>query len=191
MTPLVDSAVTLVNPTPPTPYFLSNTILKDAVIYAHPAIPLYKVTSDSKQIRISDGSTPGRTIAVLRRRELLPNTVSFTQRDGRSQISVQKWLRKTKLPGEFTGYILQTRYGPYVWKSVSRHRQKVYANHDPNTPIASFYLHQTLSHGTPAFFLDSGAEPLRDDLVVAYLIQRHRIMMEDKALKLFAGLPTN
>ncbi|KIJ05313.1 hypothetical protein PAXINDRAFT_122318 [Paxillus involutus ATCC 200175] len=187
----MDSSVTLVNPVPPTPYFLSNTTLKDAVIYAHPAIPLYKVTSDSKQIRISDGSTSGRTIAVLHRRELLPNTVSFTERKGRSQFSVQKWLRKTKLPGGFSGYIMQTSFGPYIWKSVSRHRQKVYANHDPNTHIASFYLHQTLSHGTPAFVLESGAEPLRDDLVVAYLIQRHRIMMEDRALNLFAGLPTN
>ncbi|KIJ63422.1 hypothetical protein HYDPIDRAFT_29666 [Hydnomerulius pinastri MD-312] len=186
----MDSTLTLVNPAPPTPYFLSNTDLKDAVIYAHPAVPLYKITSDSKQIQISDGCTPGRVIAVLQRRDLLSNTVSFPERNGGSHISVQKWLRKTRMPDGSVACIMETDYGPYIWKMISRHRQKVYADYDQDRSIASCYLHERLSHGKPAFVLDSQMEPLRDDFVVAYLIQRHRVMMEDKALNLFVGLPT-
>ncbi|KAF9228891.1 hypothetical protein BS17DRAFT_214362 [Gyrodon lividus] len=184
----MDSSATLVNPAPPTPYFLSNTDLKNAVIYAHPTVPLYKITSNSKQIQISDGCTPGHIIAVLHRRDLLPNTVSFPERNVGAQVSIQKWLRKTKLPGGSIAFIMETSHGSHVWKSVSRHCQKVYADYDPENSLACFYLHETLSHGMPAFILESGAEPLRDDLVVAYLIQRHRVMMEDKALNLFLGL---
>lgn len=39
----------------------------------------------------------------------------------------------------------------------------------------------------PAFIVQPDGEPLRDDIVVAYCVQRHRIMMESKALDLLVG----
>ncbi|KAF9233800.1 hypothetical protein BU15DRAFT_79780 [Melanogaster broomeanus] len=185
----MDSLVTLVNPASQTPYFLSNTRLKDAVIYARPDVPLYKVTSDSKQIQISDGCTPGRVIAVLHRRELLPDTVSFPGRIGGTRISVQKWLRRTKLPDGSSAYVMETSYGRYIWKVVSGHHHEIFPDYDPDGVIASVHLHQTLSPAQPALVLHSRAEPLRDDLVVAYLIQMNKVMTEDRALNLFAGFP--
>jgi len=105
---------------------------------------------------------------------------------------------------------MQTDYGPYVWKIVSRHRQKVsspspsvkfgcspiaptsqvYAQYDLTRAVASCSLHPTLSDGRPAFLLEYDAEPLRDDVVVAYLLQRQRVMSEDRAIELFVGTPS-
>lgn len=100
----MDSELTLVNLAPPTSYFLSSTDLKDAVIYAHPGVPLYRVTSDAKHIKIYDGTTPNRVIAVLHRRDLLPDTISFPPQHANSSantntghVSVQRWLKRSKL----------------------------------------------------------------------------------------------
>ncbi|OAX39453.1 hypothetical protein K503DRAFT_799641 [Rhizopogon vinicolor AM-OR11-026] len=188
----MDSATTLVNPGPPTYYFLTSTNLANTTIYTRPDIPLYTITdtSDGKLTKINDQRTPGRTIATFHQREILPNTVSFPERNGGAPISVQKWLRRSKLADGTTGFVMETDYGPYVWKIVSRHRQKVYAQCDLTRPIASCSLHPTLSNGRPAFSLEYDAEPLREDIVVAYLLQRQRVMSEDKAIELFVGSPS-
>lgn len=99
--PTMDSELTLVNPSPPTPYFLSSMDLKDTVIYARPSEPLYKITSTTRHISICDGAVPGRTIAVLHRRELLSDTISFPHRGrkgGRAvaNVSIQRWLKRCK-----------------------------------------------------------------------------------------------
>ncbi|KAH7890158.1 hypothetical protein F5I97DRAFT_1850553 [Phlebopus sp. FC_14] len=183
--PPMDSEITLVNPGPPTPYFLSSSDLRDAVIYAQPAIPLYRITSDSKYIRINDGLAPGRIIAILHRRELLPNTVSFPGRGKGTPLNLQKWLRKTKSSHGGISYVMNTEYGTCIWKVVSAHHQKVFADYDTEKPLASCCLHQNLPQGKPAFILENIAEPLRDEIVVGYLVQRHRVMMEDVAIDLF------
>jgi hypothetical protein len=94
----MDSAATLVNFAPPTYYFMTSTTLVNSTIYSRPDIPLYTITSDGKQTKISDHRTPGRIIATFHQREILPNTISFPERNGGAPISVQKWLRKSKLP---------------------------------------------------------------------------------------------
>lgn len=103
----MDSDLTLVNVAPPTSYFLSSTDLKDAVIYAHPGVPLYRITSDARHIKICDATTPdNRVIALLHRRDLLSDTISFPQRHGNSDtgtgtgshVSVQRWLKRSRLP---------------------------------------------------------------------------------------------
>ncbi|KAG0701078.1 hypothetical protein DFH29DRAFT_928974 [Suillus ampliporus] len=185
----MDSATTLVNPAPPTPYFMTSTNLKNATIYAHPAVPLYTITSDGRQTVINDRRTPGRIVAIFHRREILPNTVSFPGRNGGAPISVQKWLRKTKLADGTTAFVMGTDYGPYVWKIISSHRQKVYAQCDLDRPIASCSLQATLSNGKPAFLLEYDAEPLREDILVAYLLQRQRVMSEDRLIDVFVGSP--
>jgi len=93
----MDSAATLVNPAPPTYYFLTSTNLANTTIFAHPDTPLYTITSEGKQTKINDCHTPGRTIATFHERDLLPNTVSFPRQNDGAPISVQKWLRKSKL----------------------------------------------------------------------------------------------
>ncbi|KAF8552985.1 hypothetical protein OG21DRAFT_1485762 [Imleria badia] len=222
------SELTLVNLAPPTAYFLSSADLKDAVIYANPGLPLYRITSDARHIKIYDGTTPSRIIAILHRRDLFPDTISFPQRHsnsgtgtGTGHVSVQRWLKRSKLPDGTPTFTIDTEYGPYVWKSTSRYRQKVrlaslalsvadisptlspyfipvgvdvdvvlrqvFAQYDLENPIASCYLHPSLAPSKPALILQSSGEPLRDDIIVAYLVQRHRVTMENKALDLFVG----
>jgi hypothetical protein len=93
----MDSTATLVNPAPPTSYFLTSTNTKNATIYARPGIPLYTITNDGKQTIVNDHRTPGRIVAIFHQREFLPDTISFPERNGSAPINVQKWLRKTKL----------------------------------------------------------------------------------------------
>lgn len=185
----MDSAATLVNPTPPTPYFMTSTNLKNATFYAQPGIPLYTITNDGKQTIVNDRRTPGRIVAIFHQREFLPNTISFPERNGSAPISVQKWLRKTKLADGTIAFVMGTDYGPYAWKMISSHRQKVYAQCDLDRPIASCSFHTTVSNGKPAFLLEYDAEPLREDILVAYLLQRQRVMSEDRLIDVFVGSP--
>lgn len=185
----MDSAATLVNPAPPTSYFLTSTNTKNATIYARPGIPLYTITNDGKQTIVNDHRTPGRIVAIFHQREFLPDTISFPERNGSAPIKVQKWLRKTKLADGTTAFVMGTDYGPYVWKMVSSHRQKVYAQYDLDRPIASCSFHTTPSNGKPAFLLEYDAEPLREDIMVAYLLQRQRVMSEDRLIDVFVGSP--
>lgn len=95
----MDSQITLVDSGPPTLYFLSSSDLTDAVIYAHPSDPLYRVRSEAGQTKIIDGHHPSRVLAIIQHRELRPDTISFPalHRPGVA-INTQKWLKKTKLP---------------------------------------------------------------------------------------------
>ena len=98
----MDSDLTLVNAAPPTSYFLSSADLEDAVIYAHPGVPLYRVTSDARHVTIYDSTD--RVIAVLHRRDLFSDTISFPQRHSDNgtgvgtHVSIQRWLRRSRLP---------------------------------------------------------------------------------------------
>lgn len=65
---------------------------------------------------------------------------------------------------------------------------QVFANYDLENPIASCFLYQSLPTEKPAFILEFAGEPFRDDVVVSYIVQRHRLRMEDKAVDLFVGL---
>lgn len=64
---------------------------------------------------------------------------------------------------------------------------QVFAEYDLENPVASCYLHPSLSPRKPAFILQSEGESLRDDIAVAYLVQQHRITLESNALDLFVG----
>ena len=98
----MDSELTLVNPSPPIAYFLSSTDLKDTVIFAEPSVPLYRITSDSRQVKIYDSSTPARIIALMHHRDILSDTITFPHRRGKrgmgtmTNVSVQRWLKRTK-----------------------------------------------------------------------------------------------
>jgi hypothetical protein len=67
--------------------------------------------------------------------------------------------------------------------------QQVYAQYDLDRPIASCSFHTTPSSGKPAFLLEYDAEPLREDILVAYLLQRQRVMSEDRLIDVFVGSP--
>ncbi|KAG2140913.1 uncharacterized protein EDB93DRAFT_1252697 [Suillus bovinus] len=182
----MDSTATLVNPALPTPYFITSTNPKNETFYAHPGIPLYTINDDGKQTMIRDRRTPGRIVAIFHQREILPNTISFPERHGNAPINVQKWLRKTKLADGTTAFVMGTDYGPYVWKMISSHHQKA-SSLLHKSAFPHHCLRPTVSDGKPAFLLEYDAEPLREDILVAYLLQRQRVMSEDRLIDVFTS----
>ncbi|KAH7911528.1 hypothetical protein BJ138DRAFT_1150411 [Hygrophoropsis aurantiaca] len=182
----MESTATLVNIAPPTQYFFNSPEIKDAILFAHHSQPLYFVNSDLKRMEIKEASS-GRVIAVWNHRELLPDTVSFPHRNEGRPINVQRWLRKIQLPDGCTGYIMDTEWGPYTWKVVGRYRYKLFTDSDADRVLATVSHKPKESSNYRALVLESIAEPVRDDIVVAYLIQRQRLLLEDKALNLSVG----
>lgn len=64
---------------------------------------------------------------------------------------------------------------------------QIFPDNDLEKPVAACYL----NHGSaqPILALDYVAEPLRDDIVVAYFIQRRKFAMGDLALDVMVGGP--
>ncbi|KAH7919500.1 hypothetical protein BV22DRAFT_1022894 [Leucogyrophana mollusca] len=182
----MESTATLVNIAPPTQYFFSTPDIKDAILFAHHSHPLYFVTSDLKHMEIKDAQS-GRIIAVWSRRELLPDTVTFPHRNEGHPVNVNKWLKKIQLPDGLHGYIMDTDWGPYTWKVISRYRYKLFTDSDADRVLATVSHKPKPSSNYRALILESIAEPVRDDIVVAYLIQRQRLILEDKAMDLCVG----
>lgn len=60
-------------------------------------------------------------------------------------------------------------------------------DNDLETPVAACYLNH--SHAQPILAIEYVAEPLRDDIVIAYLIQRRRLVMEELAFDVIVGRP--
>ncbi|KAH7924061.1 hypothetical protein BV22DRAFT_1014015 [Leucogyrophana mollusca] len=181
----MDSALTLVNVAPPTPYFLSSAQIRDTIIFSHHSHPLYFVTSDTKHMEIRNADS-GRIIAVWNHRDFLPDIVAFPHRNGGLPVNVNKWLRKTKLQDGTSALIMDTEWGPYVWKMVSRYRHKV-SQESLSSSWVSSSLEPKSSSNYRALILESIAEPIRDDVVVAYLIHRLRLLLEDQAIDLCVG----
>ncbi|KAH7905694.1 hypothetical protein BJ138DRAFT_1017377 [Hygrophoropsis aurantiaca] len=182
----MDSTTTLVNIAPPTEYFISGPTLKDAIVYDHHSRPLYFVTSDLKHMVIKSAES-GRTIAVWNRRDLLLDTVAFSCRNGGLPIHVSKWMKKTKLRDGTPAFVMDTEWGPYVWKIISSHRHKLYTDFDATKSVASVTMEPKSSSSYRALVIESMAEPIRDDIIVSYLIQRQRLLVEEKAIDLYMG----
>ncbi|KAL4075277.1 hypothetical protein V8B97DRAFT_2022274 [Scleroderma yunnanense] len=135
---------------------------------------------------IVDGHHPSRVIAIIHHKELRPDTIFFPTLDGTGTVtSTQKWLKKTKLPDGTVVRVMDTKLGSYVWKADSRSRLRIFSGHDLENPVAACYLNH--SCGKPILALEYVAEPLRDDIVVAYLIHRRKMVMEDLALDVIVG----
>lgn len=98
----MDSQKTLVDPsTSSSPKFLvfwSNK-LKDTKVSlsTSPQIPAYVIKTDKGDYKteIRDARTQ-RLVAGIRRKEFLPDTITFDKDGGKVEMRVSKWLSKTK-----------------------------------------------------------------------------------------------
>ncbi|KAI6012038.1 hypothetical protein EDC04DRAFT_2762105 [Pisolithus marmoratus] len=183
----MDSTITLVNPGPPTSYFLDTTDPKNIVVYAHPCDPLYQIETEAGQIKIIDAHHPSRVLAIIHQKGLRPDTLSFPVRGENSVVNAQKWLKKTKLPDGTMVRAMDTESGSYIWKVHSSLCQKIYQYADLESAVACCYWHH--SSGKPSLVLEYGAESLRDDIIIGYFVQRHKITMEEKAIDVLVGGP--
>lgn len=64
-----------------------------------PALPLYSVVTDKKSDKRTDiiDVRADRLLARIERRDILPDTITFPDRNDGSTINLSKWLQKSKL----------------------------------------------------------------------------------------------
>jgi hypothetical protein len=64
-----------------------------------PAHPLYSVVTDAKSDKHTEifDAHANRLLAQIDRRDILPDTVTFPDRNDGSSINLSKWLQKSKL----------------------------------------------------------------------------------------------
>ena len=103
---MMDSQLTLLNPSPPPSLVFSNSSVKNTSIYlsTEPKTPLYHITSDNHDydLHIQDARTQC-IIATVQRKDILPDLIIFPGlREGKSsmKVRVSKWMRKGKLAGD-------------------------------------------------------------------------------------------
>ncbi|KAH7917820.1 hypothetical protein BV22DRAFT_1100827 [Leucogyrophana mollusca] len=183
----MDSTLTLVNPTSPTQYYFSASSLKNTSIFVKPSRPVYTVTTAlkaDKRTELKDART-GRTIAIWERREFLPDTIAFPDRDNGSTAHVNKWLDKTKLSDGYPVHVMQTAHGSLVWKSNAEYRLGLYPNDNLDQPLAYYQLN--IPGENPALVIESAGEQIRDDIIASFLILEQRLRMLDKNINVGGG----
>ncbi|KIJ10824.1 hypothetical protein PAXINDRAFT_172043 [Paxillus involutus ATCC 200175] len=183
----MDSTLTLVNPIPATQYYFSANSMKNTTVFVHQSRPLYNVSTElksDKQTRVSDAHT-GRLIALVERREIFSDTVTFPNQNGGQALSIHKWLQKSKLADGYTVHLMQTSHRQYIWKSDSRHRLGLYKESDQTQPIA--YLQPVSATQNFALVLESSAEAFRDDVLVAFLILEQRLRISERNVNVGGG----
>jgi len=62
---------------------------------------------------------------------------------------------------------------------------QIFPDNDLENPVAACYL--SYNNAQPILALEYVAEPLRDDIVVAYFIQKRKFTMGDLALDVMVG----
>jgi len=88
------------NPPTPISYNFSVNDMKNTKIFNNqPAQPLYSVVTDAKSDKRTDifDARANRVLAHIDRRDILPDTITFPDRNGGSSINLNKWLQKSKL----------------------------------------------------------------------------------------------
>ncbi|EIW83814.1 hypothetical protein CONPUDRAFT_135515 [Coniophora puteana RWD-64-598 SS2] len=136
---------------------------------------VYTVRTDTKtgkRTELCNGQ--GNVIAVWTRRDILPDTISWPQREGMPSMTVNKWLWKTQLPDKAQVHAVESPHGKLVWRTeTTGHRHAVYLSPRLSRPIA--YFTPKTEATSLALVLDSSAEPTRDDIVLSALILEHRL----------------
>ncbi|KAH7905303.1 hypothetical protein BJ138DRAFT_1165041 [Hygrophoropsis aurantiaca] len=193
----MDSTLTLVNPSPPTQYTFSTNNIKNAVIFARPfpspgqaqrAQNVYTVSTElksDKRTELTDTAS-GRLVAVWERRDILPDTVTFPDRDNGSTTSVSKWLSKGKLPDGMPVHVMQTAYGPLVWKSDATYRLGLFIENNLLQPVAYYQL-DLHANANANLVIDANAEQIRTDIIFSFIILEQRLRVSDRNINVGGG----
>jgi hypothetical protein len=95
------TTTTPTNPAPPSKsYNFSREDMKNTKIFNNqPASPLYSVVTDIKSDKRTDifDARGNRLLARVDKRDILPDTITFPNRNNGSSINLSKWLQKSKL----------------------------------------------------------------------------------------------
>lgn len=175
------TTTTPTNPTPPKSYNFSREDMKNTKIFNNqPALPLYSVVTDIKSDKRTDifDARGNRLLARVDRRDILPDTITFPNRNNGSSINLSKWLQKSKLEDGHHVHSIETAHGTYVWKSNADYRLALYRKGDMSSPVA--HLQQGTRTQNFAVIMQGEAELIRDDVIVSFLILEQRLRISEK-----------
>lgn len=179
--PTMQAASASTNPVPPKSYNFSLEDMKNTKIFNNqPASPLYSVVTDIKSDKRTDifDVRGNRLLARVDRRDILPDTITFPNRNSGSSIHLSKWLQKSKLEDGHHIHSIETAHGTYVWKSDAAYRLALYRKGDMSKPVA--HLQQGTRTQNFAVIMQEEAELIRDDVIVSFLILEQRLRISEK-----------
>ncbi|KAG0701080.1 hypothetical protein DFH29DRAFT_982856 [Suillus ampliporus] len=184
----MQSTTTLVNPAPPKSYNFSLENMKNTKIFNNqPASPLYSVVTDIKSDKRTDifDARANRLLARIDRRDILPDNITFPDRNSGSSINLSKWLQKSKLETGHHVHSIETAHGTYVWKSDANYRLALYRKGDMSNPVAHLQLGSRTQNF--AVIMQGEAELIRDDVIVSFLILEQRLRVFEKNIEVGGG----
>ncbi|KIK43807.1 hypothetical protein CY34DRAFT_81144 [Suillus luteus UH-Slu-Lm8-n1] len=183
------TTTTPTNPTPPSKsYNFSREDMKNTKIFNNqPASPLYSVVTDIKSDKRTDifDARGNRLLARVDKRDILPDTITFPNRNNGSSINLSKWLQKSKLEDGHHVHSIETAHGTYVWKSDANYRLALYRKGDMSSPVA--HLQQGSRTQNFAVIMQGEAELIRDDVIVSFLILEQRLRISEKHIDVGGG----
>lgn len=182
------TTTTPTNPTPPKSYNFSREDMKNTKIFNNqPASPLYSVVTDIKSDKRTDifDARGNRLLARVDRRDILPDTITFPNRNNGSSINLSKWLQKSKLEDGHHVHSIETAHGTYVWKSNADYRLALYRKGDMSSPVA--HLQRGTRTQNFAVIMQGEAELIRDDVIVSFLILEQRLRISEKHIDVGGG----
>ncbi|KAF8898243.1 hypothetical protein CPB84DRAFT_1825417 [Gymnopilus junonius] len=182
------STSTLVNPDPPLRLVFDRDSVISATLYSRTG-PMYKITTNStiSRTELKDLTTgEQRVVAIVKRRELLPDVVVFDHRSQKS-VRMSKWLKRKKGgPGTHPSAELQTESGSFTWKTDNVYPFALYSNSDdrsqmaeePGCPIA--YSKVLEDPPTIALIIRRCDDSVQIEIITSFLVLEHRRRMKEK-----------
>ncbi|OAX39455.1 hypothetical protein K503DRAFT_769490 [Rhizopogon vinicolor AM-OR11-026] len=152
-----------------------------------PALPLYSVVTDIKSDKRTDifDARANNLLAHIDRRDILPDTITFPDRNDGSSINISKWLHKSKLEDGNHIHAIETTCGSYVWKKDATYRLVLYRKDDMSNHVA--HLQQGTRTQNFAVIMQPEAQLIRDDVIISFLILEQRLRVSEKNINIGGG----
>ncbi|KAF8957762.1 hypothetical protein BDZ97DRAFT_1669372 [Flammula alnicola] len=158
--------------------FDRNSVI-NATLYSGGS-PSYTIITSKSGTRTDVCDIPGKcVVATIKRREILADTIKFTNRNDGKAVAINKWLRPTVVPSHVEPCTsLVTDVGYFVWKTDAAHRLALYSEDDAQVPLA--FMTRVRPPEPLVLVLKDGCEEMVEDILVSFIILEQRLRMKEK-----------
>ncbi|KAJ7755303.1 hypothetical protein DFH07DRAFT_821748 [Mycena maculata] len=172
------SQATLADPSPPTCLVFERNSMLETTILRH-ASPVYRV-STNRHGSTTEVCVPGTHTIIARivRKEILPDTVAFSDTNGGKAVRVSRWLKRTKQADGRSEAILETDIGACILRTHPDYRLALY-DADLST-IVAHWAPLTRPPSPPTLVLAPGIERSQVKILVAFLCEEQKLRIAEK-----------
>ncbi|KAL4258951.1 DUF6593 domain-containing protein [Pleurotus pulmonarius] len=202
---VMDSTITLVNPSTSTPVVLvftkNSTTNTRIALKGFESRTLYSVSSDALTCSKTTIADSAGTVAVINKRDILPSTVSFPRRDAQGNVKLSKWLKQQKTADGHPIIVIGTALG----QLYDTTRIALWSLADEGNGLPSAYLQPATSSSPLSLVVEpSGLSLVSDgygwmrdaktrefveDVLVSALVVEHRLRIKDRIYQVAADVP--